>query len=53
MFVPLEKYDSEVSIVCTNCEEQYLSLPWGYCDETLGCTGADLYVPATGEYLEV
>ena len=43
----LAEYPDSV-YVCTHCGGAYNRLPWGgYCDESLECTGADLYEVAT------
>jgi hypothetical protein len=44
-------FDDEISHVCTNCEEEYFSLDYGYCDNSMECTGADLYEVKTGKLL--
>lgn len=51
-FVPKESYDEEVAFVCTHCGDEYLN-GVNYCDNTIECTGADLYNTVTGEYHEV
>lgn len=44
---------ADTDYICTLCgSEMTERLFYGYCDESMECTGADIYVVATREHIE-